>query len=457
MIQFVLLIIVTLFTSLIVDFPTACLVSVAFILGKGISFGIGGNFRKKAAKMYGILFLAGWVYMLMCYFYMTQNGYDWLLAYDTYNYFIPITEKYISSGNGNLWSIYQNIFENYDFFGRNQYFYWIYTCTWGVIIHSIGGTIYFGLQASTLFIYGFVGVVLEKIFRNYGFDPEKSYKHALAICFLSIIFFYSSQILRDIHVLLCYLVAIYLSGKPKFSIRVIIELSVVVFLTCGIRIESGLFLFLIIPAYLLSIQSKKNRFYVITVSVLILLVFIVWFANNRNLLFGIFAANAEVYTEGIDEGTGVIAFFQRIPILGDFLSIIYNASQPIPVWSRLDPANNLQYGGNASNIMNYPKILSAFFNVMTYIYIFAWLFNKKIREKALVTKAHKIQLLIGLVFLYIQSAVVEQRRLLGYYCVFYILMFLIHDALNNKERKTINTVVVSVFAVLQLIGLLFFA
>ena len=198
----------------------------------------------------------------MCYFYMIQHGYNWLFAYDTYNAFIPTIENYISNGNGNIWRIYQSIFEDYNFFVRNQYFFWIYTCTWGAIVNCIGGTLYFGLQASTLFIYGFVGVVLEKIFREYGFDHVKSYKHTLVICFLSIIFFYSSQILRDIHVLLCYLLAIYLSGKPNISLKVIIELGVVIFITCGIRIESGLFLFLVIPAYLfLSIRNKKSKYY----------------------------------------------------------------------------------------------------------------------------------------------------------------------------------------------------
>ena len=92
--------------------------------------------------------------------------------------------------------------------------------------------------------------------------------------------------------------------------------------------------------------------------------------------FGVFEANAEVYTEGIERGEGMIALVQRIPILGDFLSIIYNASQPIPVWSRLDPLKNLQYGGHASNLMNFPKISAAFLNVMTYIYVFSWLFYK---------------------------------------------------------------------------------
>lgn len=457
MVILLLLVILTVFTGIAVDSQTACLIVCAFLVGQVISLCIGETVKEKASRIYSVTFLGGWLFMLVCFLYMRHHGYHWLLAYDTYNYYIPTTESYISNGGDNLWRIYRDIFEDYSFFAGKECFFWVYTCTWGVIINMIGGSLYLGLQTATLFVYGFIGVVLVKLFREYGFDEEKSYKHSLVICLCSIVFFYSSQILRDVHVLLCYLIAIYLSGYNRFSITTLAELVVIVFITCEIRIESGLFLSLVIPTYLLlSIQNKKNRFLALSVSAVSLIVFFVWFWRSLGNVLNIFNTNADIYFEGIDEGSGVIAFFQKIPVVGDFLSIIYNASQPIPVWARLDPSNNLQYGGNASNILNFPKIYAAFFNVMTYVYIFLWLIHGTVRKKVQVTKAHKYQLWIGLVFLWIQSAVIEQRRLLGYYCVFYILMFLIKDSLTSTEKRSFNQVTVSVFVLLQLVGLVLF-
>ena len=424
MIQFVIVIILTLFTGFFVDFPTANLIAFAFVGGEGISFCIGGNMRKIAANIYGVLFLVGWVYMLMCYLYMVEHNFNWLFTYDTINVFIPNIENIINQGNNNLWNIYQSIFEDFDLFSQRKiYIYHVYSCTWGVVIKAIGGNLYFGLQASTLFLYGFVGVVLVKIFRNYGFDEDKSYRHTLIICLLSILFFYSSLIMRDIHVLLCYLIVFYLSGKTNFSIKTIVELILIVLITCLIRIESGLFLFLVIPAYLLfSLQKRNNYVYVLVISVLLALVFVSWYISKRELIMDLYDSTSNFYFESVEEGSGIIALFQRIPILGDFLSILYNASQPIPVWIRLSPTNNI-YGANAENIMTFPRISASYFNVMTYVYVLLWLFNKGIRDKVHIADAHKYQLWIGLVFLYIQSAVISQRRLLGYYCVFYILMF----------------------------------
>lgn len=459
MIQGAALVILTLFTVAIVDFPSAALVAVSYLGGKLL---VGLFDRKEnnyTVRLYGILFLVGWCYMLMCYWYMTAHGYNWLFAFDTINAYIPKTESLISINNGNLLRIYQDIFEDYNFFARDGYFYWAYSCTWGVLINRIGATMYFGLQTSTLFVFGFVGVIMYKLFSQYGFNEKKSFNHTLVVFLLSIIFFYSSQILRDIHVLLTYLIAIYLSGRPKFSVITFFWLIFVIFISCGIRIETGLFLMITIPIYLLlSVQEKRHRFYAIVGSVVVLIVGLMLVIRNMDDFQFVVNANAEAYVEGVEEGSGMIAMFQRIPILGDFISIIYNLSLPMPCWSRLDPTKNLQYGGNVSNIMNFTRISAVFLNVMMYVYVICWLFSNRLRiaTSSKLTKALKYQLCAGLIFLYLQSAVISQRRLMGYYCIFYILLFVIYDNIQPNDRKNLNFITLSVFALLQFVGVFFF-
>ena len=160
---------------------------------------------------------------------------------------------------------------------------------------------------------------------------------------------------------------------------------------------------------------------------------------------------------GIKEGAGMIAAFQRIPVLGDIISIFYNASQPIPVWSKFDPSLNGEYGGNVNNIMNFPRITSAFFNVLTYTYCILLLFDSSLRKniQPKLNKAHLYQLLIGFIYLYLQSAVISQRRLMGYYVIYYILFCLILDNISKESKRFYNITACVVFIVLQTIGIVY--
>lgn len=447
--------IMVILTAVTVDVSAALVVVCAIIVGTSISLGVSRGQHKRSIYIYALLFLIGWIYLLLCYWYMVSHEYSWLLAYDTYDAFIPHTNEYINSGDGNLIRIYQEIFTDYNFFARQEYFYWVYLCTWGVLIRSFGGDLYFGLQVSTLFIFALVGVVLFRIFLRFGFDKNKSQRHTIVICLISIIFFYSSQILRDMLVLLCYLCAIYLSSNPKFSVITILKLLLTIIVTCGIRIESGLFLFITIPTYLLlSLQEKRSRIITVMLSTIVFSVGAVAFFMYKDALLAVFFANADAYG-GADKGAGVIGTLQRIPVLGDLLSILYNASQPIPCWIRMIPSQNLEFGGNVSNLMNFPRISGAFFNIMTYVFIFIWLVNTRIRRKVMITKAHRYHLWIGLLFLFLQSSVISQRRLLGYYCVFYILFFLIFDSLSKNSTFSCGIISFLVFALIQFIGVIF--
>lgn len=458
MILFDLLIILSSLIAVFVNIPSGLLFAVSFLLGIGMVQLIGKKDRKYASIIYCILFLAGGTYMLACYLYMVGHDYEWLFAFDTYNSYIPRIEYFFSSNNHNLHEMLESIFEDYNFFARTSYSYYLYIIPWGFAIYNTGADLYLGLQTSTLFLYPFAGVVLYKLFLQYGFKKRKSYYHTLVICLFSIIFFYSSQILRDIHVLLCYLIAIYLSGKPNFSIVNLIGLVVVIIITCGFRIESGLFLSLCVPVYFfLSFQDSKVRISFAAVSVLVILAAYVIFKLYFEDMVMVIENNYEAYTENVSEGSGMVAAFQRIPIIGDLISIIFNMSQPMPCWGRMSPAGNLQYGGNVDNIMNFPRISAAFINVMAYVYIFTWLFFSKLRKKmkGRIAKPLKYQLFIALLFLYLQSAVISQRRLMGYYCILYILMFLINDSLSKKNKQNMMLMVTGVFAFLQVLGVLY--
>src|SRR5690606_32602422 len=152
-------------------------------------------------------------------------------------------------------------------------------------------------------------------------------------------------------------------------------------------------------------------------------------------------ANEEAY--GGNKGDGVIGTLQKVPLAGDVASIVYNAAQPIPFWSRLSTTSTNRDDLAVYNAMNFPRSFASFFNWLAIVYIVFWLFNKDIRKRAkrYISKPLFYQLWIGFGFLLLQSDVISQRRLMPYYVVFYILFFIIYGNIPIEKRKHINVVV----------------
>lgn len=455
-ILFSLLFILSIFGSFIVDTQTMIYMWVVYLFGILISTLLNkGEYKTKAINIYQLLFFSGAIYMLMCYAFMTYHNYTYLLAPDIAGYFLPWTENYINEGS--YWAALSEIWKNYNFFNRFHTGYFTYATFFGFIGQIFNANFYVGQQISVLFLYPFVGILIYRFFRLNNFDDVKSYKYTIIISLFSVIFFFSSQILRDIHILLLYLMGIYLTFKKDFSIVNLIKIIAIIYINTLFRIETGLFLVVLIPAYLLlTLQSSKYKTLVFTFSALMLFVLFVISVSYINQIQALFANNQEAYVEGITEGSGMIATFQRIPIIGDLLSIIYNAAQPLPFWSRLEFRVQGE-GPETFNIMNFPLSFASFFNWFVIIYIFSWLLIKAARKstKGFISKPLKYHLWIGLFFLFMQSAVVEQRRLMAYYIVYYIFFYIIFNRVDKENKRYINIVAVFSFVLLQIVGLVY--
>lgn len=414
--------------------------------------------RIQTFKIYRILFLIGATYMIMCYTYMDYHNYEYLLAFDSYNFFIPRTEAYLE--NGSYFKALKEVWLKYTFLDRFQSGYFTYALLFAYIGKPFNLNFFVEQQISVLFIYPFIGILLYKLLRLNGFDSNKSYKYSLLICIFSVVFFYSTLVLRDLHILFLYLLAIYFSFNKVFSFFNLMKITIVAFICMTFRVESGLFLFVLIPTYLLlTLHNKRQRNLVIYISLFILIGLLSFSIAYYNQISSVFEANQENYIEGITEGSGVISSLQRVPIAGDFASIIYNGVQPLPFWSIFssDLSRDLKYGGEVYNIMNFPKSISSFFNWFVIVYILFWLFSKGLRRKTkeYISKPLQYQLWIGLVFLYMQSAVIAQRRLMAYYCMFYILFFIIYNHIGAKDKKQITITAIFSFIALQIIGLIY--
>lgn len=447
-------VIVMLFGALIIDAQTMIILFFAYLLGVSITRSLN-NTQRKTLKIYSILFLVSSIYMILCYVFMTKKGFEYLFAPDIVGYFYPENVRYLEMGN--YWDILSQIWKHYHFLDRKIVGYFSYTTLWGVISRSLNASLFITLQISTLFLYSFIGVVLYRIFLKCNFSSSKSYKYTLIISLCSIMFFWSTVFIRDIHIALLYLLAIYQTFDTNFSLKTLLKLLIIIFITCLFRIESGLFLFVLIPTYLLlTLYYSKYKFIVIGISFVILALVGYFILYNFSTLELLITANAESYK--LEYTGGMISTLQKIPIIGDLISIIYTAIQPIPFWGVLDPSGKpVALGEETYNIMGFPRSVNAFFNWFVIFYIMVWIFSSKKRKrtKGLLPKSLIYNLWIGLFFLLIQSSVVEQRRLVGYYCVFYVLFFIIYEHISLSEKKLINATAIISFVILQVTGVLY--
>lgn len=444
-----------LFYALVVNSQTAFVLLFTYIVGTIIVSRFTKN-ESYPIQLYQLMFIVASMYTLISYLYMGYHNYEYLLAYDTFNYFIPHTKSYLA--NGGLLKSLHEVWHEYTLLDRNMPGYFSLLVVFGKLSEWFGSNFYITLQLSTIIFSSMISVVLYKIFIINKFNEKTSFKYALLISLFSVLFFYSTSILRDSHIALLYLCAMYLTFK-SYNIKYVLIIIALCIITMTFRVESGLFLFSLVPTYLLLSLKQKNYKIIIFITSLIIISAISYFYFSRfDAISTLFIDNREVYVETVTErSSGVIGTLQKIPIAGDIGSIIYNAIQPFPFWSKLSVGLD-NFRPEMYNIMTFPLSFAAFFNWMVIFIIFHFIFSSKLRTRTTnkISKPLKYNLIIGLLFLFMQSAVISQRRLMAFYCIYYVLFFIIYNSMNLKLKKNYIALVVTSFFTINIFLFLFY-
>jgi len=439
-----------------VDFATIFIAIIIYFSGIALLFLVNKKDKttKQIIRIYQIVFSAGFAYIGICYLFMTSHGYEYLLAWDIPMYFMPMTEKFL--GYGSITSAMVENWSGFNFFSRYHSGYFGYLIPFAYLSEFLGANLYVSMQFTTLLIASLSAVVVFKLLLVNQFTPKKAYRYAIIICLFSVLFFYSTQLLRDIHIMFLYLLGIYLTFEKNFSLGHLFKLLIVILLSCTLRIETGLFQFILVPVYLLlTMQQSKKKVAAVSMSAVIAVGGLFLLATYSNQVVSILTNTSEIYLKS-DKGSGVIGTLQNIPVAGNVLSVIYNAVQPLPFWAKYK-ASAGDYRPEMYNIMTFPLSFASLFNWITLFYISAYIFNGKIRRKVSenISKPLLYQLYIGFIFLYIQSAVISQRRLMAYYVIFYILFYIVYTTVTKKSREHLMIGAISSYSVLQLFALLY--
>lgn len=312
---------------------------------------------------------------------------------------------------------------------------------------SLGGITVYGLTICNT-IWGVLSsVVLFRILTR-RLDLNRAFRFSLVFAFCSLFLFYSTVIIRDIIICFLYLVAFDIVDQ-KFKLSGVIKLLLLIFLTWGIRLYSGLFLIVFFGYYFYKVLYNSALRPVATFVFAILLVSMSGFILASDIVSQTMD-EMQLYTEFASEQSagGMVSKLQSLPPGISHLSIaLFMMIGPLP------PLNSYIGVQTFSHfVMSTMRIVAAFFWFVLFYSLFYKLFIKKYIAKLPFDRI--VLLLVCLVFIFANTSHPDVRRMLPVFPI----IFVQYTEICKIENKTLFGSEVSknlmAFYVIIAIGLL---
>lgn len=306
--------------------------------------------------------------------------------------------------------------------------------------HFGGMTVYGMTLCLTLF--GILSsIILYKIFLRH-FDEKYAFRNVLIFSLCSPFFLYSTVIIRDIVICFLYLVAFDIIDR-KFSVVRFILLIVVMLLTWGVRLYSGIFIGVFVWYYIYtSIRRTPYKTFGTVTSVLIGIVAIAavlgsaLFEQTTEELIGYEELSME-RSEG-----GVVSRLMSLPPgISNLCIVFFTMIRPLPPFSVFEGVTSF-----SNFTISSLALLSGFFwFVSFYTFVLLAIFNHQLKKMSF----EKILLLgICLLFLLVNAAHPDVRRMLPVFPVLYLLFsYGLKDPVNAKAGTTYKKVLVTCYVV----------
>lgn len=412
-----------------------------FLIGKYLVMFYSKN-DKNAIQIFEVTFIGYFSYALLCSWYMTSNNYNYLQSFDGINVYIPYTKELLKSES--FLSLIDKIYgtSKYAFVGAILVIF-VYV---GKLSLLFDGELYLSIQISILFFASLSSVMVYKILKINNIEKDKLVFYTLIYSLLSIHFYNSTYIVRDMPITFLFLIIIYLSFK-KFSIKSLLIMILMISLICTIRISSGIFASSYIFLFLLLSNKNKNtlkKLFVFIFFVSSLIIFILYF---NTIQYHLTLKQSQYQEIEANAGDSVVAKFNILPIgISHITKALYNQIMPIPSWQNLIQT---EFRPESYNIMNFPIIPATAFRYFMWFTILLGLLSKKTRNIIFENKILLYNFIIALLFISIQSDAMGHRRLLGVYPVFFLTAIIIYQNLSYTNKKNIIFIPTIIFLLLQ--------
>lgn len=441
--------ILALSVGIFIDIPSVFLTVILLFVGV-ILVQLSNKNEKELIKVFVFSFVCSLFYTLICYIYMKTHNYDKLLINDT-EYYIEKARSYL--GGNSLRDVIEPIWTDYDAFARSSLGYLSFLTTFGFMAQQTGANLYFTLQLATFAICSFGPVVLYKLLAFYFIEKKYIWSMTVLLTLLPMYFSYSTYILRDGLIALGFYYIIWLLHKSPTP-ATIMKFALTVAAITTLRTESGYVSILFFPMYLLINNGATKYRHIMVVAIVAVLGIVGSIAlSHMNELLVIYNNNYESYFS--DTGSGTIAAISKIPVVGGFLAVIYGVVNPMPCCTRMFVYfNQAMPFAHLYNIMAFPSMFYVAFHTYITVYLIRAIFTKSYRN--LNIRTLKIVLIPTTIFLLLQSGIVEPRRIMGVFPVFFLMWTVIYKKMSRSYNKTSFSIFLLIFAFFQVVGFIRF-
>lgn len=266
-------------------------------------------------------------------------------------------------------------------------------------------------------------------------DRKSALKYTLYYLLFAYILARSPWIVRDIHITLLFVIAIYLVHL-RFSLKILILLFILQIITIEFRFEHGLaFTFFPIVFLYLKGGGYKYRKIYYTLLTFILIVIFTYTLNYIINTFESIRLTVEYYTnrttERIEDAEGFGTILYNLPIGLEQLSLVFFSQiSPFPPWYGL-----MQASETFIQIIHgvVKGIAPIFWGYVVYVVIT----NIKYYYKKL-SRLTIWLIIFMIIFLFVNTIEIDVRRIMCVYPIMYIPFTYIHSQkTRNKKIKTI--------------------
>lgn len=310
----------------------------------------------------------------------------------------------------------QDFYDCYFHFSDSNLLFNAYLNEMAMIMNKyFGGMTIYGMTLCITIFGIFSSIVMYKIFLRH-FDDKFAFRQVLLFALCSQFFLYSTLIIRDIAICFLYLVAFDIIDR-KFSIKGLLILFVVMLLSWGVRLYSGVFLMAFIWYYLYTKMSNGaarfiGKFLAVLFGVIIVIAII------GSSLMEQTTEELEGYEElsqARSAGGMVSRLMSLPPGISHLCIVFFTMIRPLPpfgIFVGVESFSNFSIA--------FLSFVSGFFwFVCFYTYVFLAVFNHQLKK----LDFNKI-LLLGIVFLFLlaNASHPDVRRMLPVFPVIYLLM-----------------------------------
>lgn len=255
-------------------------------------------------------------------------------------------------------------------------------------------------------------IVLFKILSRHV-NLKLAFTYTLLFVFCSYYLFYSTVIIRDILICFLYLLAFNIIDQ-KFSIAGLCKLILILFVTWGIRLYSGLFLSVFI-AYYLYIKLRNGRFKCIAAVLFVIVLIVFGLSLLSSAIVEQTFTELNEYSELSAERSagGLVSKLQSLPpVISHFAIVLFTMIRPIPPLSVFNECHTFSH-----IIISTLFLISGFFWFVVFYSYFIKLFIKK--RIYSFSFGESFLLLICLAFLLANASHPDVRRMLPVFPIIY--------------------------------------